>query len=1375
MLWLGINPPLGLVTTLLIVTAIATIVSATVGVIQSFRSPKPAKVSFGFQGDIGGSPRYGQIGPLDNTVSNELAIPVVYGQMKLAGNVIWQTDPGETVKRLVAVCEGEVNSITDVRANDVTIEEITGSSYSTYVGTGAQKADSRLPDNLRPDMELHHLTYIAMTLQAGDKLKGGNPTITSLIQGLKVGIYTGGVWDDTNKAYSRNPAACVRDFLINSRYGLGIPVANVDTDSFGSVYDHCETQIASPPSSIDGFVVLMLHMDATDGSTDFLDSSFTPKTATAAGAAQIDTAQFRAGGASGLFNGSNSYVELADHDDFDFGTGDFTVEFDVRFNSVPVASIVTFVSHQTAGFSEFTIEYSGSLSAITVTIGNTGTSPSGFAWTPSTGVWYRVEVNRSGTQVHVFVDGNRRGSVGSNSSSASNTGVVRIGASGQPAPTQFFDGWIDELRISKGVARHTDDYEISGPDESRFRLDYVCDSQRPAQDVLNDMLATFGGFLVYAGSKVKLKVEKEETITQYFGDGSTTHLNASFDPGNIVKDSFSWNMSSIDDRANRIRIQWIDPGQDYVKVYTQVEDRIDQDERNTIITKDVSLLGITRQSQALRMAKLQMAIAKYANINYSFAARLESVHCEPGDVIAVTHQAGRFTRRLMRIVSMQEAEDETIQFTCRDYIASLYDDRHATAITSYNQAAGPSPLTPLTDVTNLVLTEDNFKNKDGVFVTNILAEWTAIGDTLRLSQHLIQLSSDGGATYRDVGWASAEKTDFRIVLGNVQTGTTFVVRVRTVSDVGSVSTGTTASVTITGKVTPPSNVEDFDVSFAVDHLSFTWSAINDEDLFGYEIRVGNSNSTWESATIITTETLATRYDLFNFTRGTKKFFIKAIDNSQNYSEVAASDQITITEIPDSNVVVTFDMWSRITDQPHPLQGILSSDLDRIPTRDFDPAYYRLTLAPKTASTWQDLQDAGDTWLALQNSSFRFGRETYVTTEESFEYGYHAECDLETSFNEDCALMLHFDGTDGSTTFTDSSLAPKQMTAQGNAQIDTAQAKFGSASGLFDGTGDYLTTPNHADFNFGTGDFTVECRVRFTGTYGTLYDKGVGADGFSLEIHPTNPVRLDINGVSFQFGTTQDYNWPSHTNEWQHVLVSRSGTSLRCFIEGNQIGSTLTSSDNISSAETVAVGARNTGSGPFAGHIDELRVIKGDAVWTANFNPPTAAYSSCDSTRAKVIDLGQVYTATFILDMMAFSNTNLGFITPQISTSDDNETYSDYTPFVPGQYTGRYIRFKFLLQATTPTAIVRLIGAVLTIDVPDRRQFFLNESVSAGGRTFYPDNFQSVKSIIITTVGTSNLTPRIHDQSNLPTAFDVRLFDINGALTAGNVNITVFGY
>ena len=72
-------------------------------------------------------------------------------------------------------------------------------------------------------------------------------------------------------------------------------------------------------------------------------------------------------------------------------------------------------------------------------------------------------------------------------------------------------------------------------------------------------------------------------------------------------------------------------------------------------------------------------------------------------------------------------------------------------------------------------------------------------------------------------------------------------------------------------------------------------------------------------------------------------------------------------------------------------------------------------------------------------------------------------------------LVHFNGIDGTTVFDDD--REKVWTAGGNAQLDTAQKVFGSASGLFDGAGDFISTPDHADFHFGYGEFCIDFRLR----------------------------------------------------------------------------------------------------------------------------------------------------------------------------------------------------------------------------------------------------------------------------------------------------------
>jgi hypothetical protein len=213
-------------------------------------------------------------------------------------------------------------------------------------------------------------------------------------------------------------------------------------------------------------------------------------------------------------------------------------------------------------------------------------------------------------------------------------------------------------------------------------------------------------------------------------------------------------------------------------------------------------------------------------------------------------------------------------------------------------------------------------------------------------------------------------------------------------------------------------------------------------------------------------------------------------------------------------------------------------------------------------------------------------------------------------------LLHMDGSDTSTTFTDSSGTSKTATAAGNAQIDTAQSVFGGASGLFDGNGDYLTTPDSDDFYFGTGDFTIDFRTRIA----TRPSNGT-AQYFCSQVQDANNwwgVSIYNNAGTYQIGTsatvgssvkvTAYKNVTFNANTWYHIAVVRSGTSFMIFQDGTQAGTTTTDADAYPQLTGTFDIARWSGGSYINGWIDEFRVSKGIARWTTNFTPPTEAYS-----------------------------------------------------------------------------------------------------------------------------------------------------------------------
>ena len=190
-------------------------------------------------------------------------------------------------------------------------------------------------------------------------------------------------------------------------------------------------------------------------------------------------------------------------------------------------------------------------------------------------------------------------------------------------------------------------------------------------------------------------------------------------------------------------------------------------------------------------------------------------------------------------------------------------------------------------------------------------------------------------------------------------------------------------------------------------------------------------------------------------------------------------------------------------------------------------------------------------------------------------------------------------------------AKNDLETVGNAQISTTQSKFGGSSMSFDGNGDYLkSNVGTSDlYAFGTGDFTIEMWVYVNSLPGTdmvLYDGRPSNGAYPCIIlqGSTNKLLWYVN-TNIQITSTNTVS----TGTWFHLAIARSGTSTKMFVNGTQSGSTYTDSTNyLGSATRPYIGANATnGAESLNGYIDDLRVTKGVARYTANFTAPTSAF------------------------------------------------------------------------------------------------------------------------------------------------------------------------
>ena len=164
----------------------------------------------------------------------------------------------------------------------------------------------------------------------------------------------------------------------------------------------------------------------------------------------------------------------------------------------------------------------------------------------------------------------------------------------------------------------------------------------------------------------------------------------------------------------------------------------------------------------------------------------------------------------------------------------------------------------------------------------------------------------------------------------------------------------------------------------------------------------------------------------------------------------------------------------------------------------------------------------------------------------------------------------------------------------------------------------LTIPNDVDFQIGTGNFTIEWfQYQLSGS-------GTNQRIFSIGSYPSASIAVSQEGSD---SSRSFYAWISGANliassqnflnTWVHIAICRSGTSLRVFRNGVQIGTTLTNSTNFNNTtNTLKIGNESTTSagGAFNGYITNFHWVKGTALYTGNFSRPTAPITPVANTR-----------------------------------------------------------------------------------------------------------------------------------------------------------------
>jgi plastocyanin len=232
---------------------------------------------------------------------------------------------------------------------------------------------------------------------------------------------------------------------------------------------------------------------------------------------------------------------------------------------------------------------------------------------------------------------------------------------------------------------------------------------------------------------------------------------------------------------------------------------------------------------------------------------------------------------------------------------------------------------------------------------------------------------------------------------------------------------------------------------------------------------------------------------------------------------------------------------------------------------------------------------------------------------------------------------------------------KNVAANGNVVTSTTQFKFGTSSAFFDGVGDWLSIPSDPDFNFSTGDFTLEAFVRLTNTSGNkiIFDFRTSS---LTEISPVvyisgSDVLYYVNGAAAITGAAA-----VSPTTWHHIAVSRTAGVSKLFVDGSQVGTSYTDGNDFPT-RGLRIGADLQGSSSMNGYIDEVRITKGSSRYNANFTPTTTQFLADNDTALLLHMEGANNDAVFVDDSIVAQDVR--------TTAGGTATFvtlADYTKF-----------------------------------------------------------------------------------------------------------------
>lgn len=394
---------------------------------------------------------------------------------------------------------------------------------------------------------------------------------------------------------------------------------------------------------------------------------------------------------------------------------------------------------------------------------------------------------------------------------------------------------------------------ITGP---RYRLNIVINSKRSYLENLQSMLACCAGYLVFTKGQVAMRIERADNPVY------------AFDDDNIIQNSMSYSAASSTESPNKLNMKYIEPTLDWTSVSAIVEDLADQKQqpvgRGKIVEKDVELIGVTSQCQALRLGKIYRDLIRLCPISVEFKTAMQALNLEPGDVVTLSHNVVLEDNKVQPLfknmpVRITEIRDDSGIYTikAKQYNASIYDDRMGGNLKDYDYTTikKPTDLLPkaVPNVENLKAYTIYKQGRDGVANYDLVVTYDLPSGYLLETGMVYYKCNEGydlstlgvipeGVTGAEVGfandWKFAGEGPSRLVIPNVHIGVTYKLLVQARSKSGNKAPMIdcpTVTITVEKKTTVPNKPANLSIKYT-DVATVSWEDVTNSDIDYYEVR-----------------------------------------------------------------------------------------------------------------------------------------------------------------------------------------------------------------------------------------------------------------------------------------------------------------------------------------------------------------------------------------------------------------------------------------------------------------------------------------------------------------------------------------------------------